>query len=123
MKEFQQHCESRYLLVATSGDISTKMAYIFPSNTFSNVESVIFLLKRYFEGFPIEIFLAFKITCFWGDQKKNFLTSGNITLKTAIHHDGWMSKDFRNELQKQFLEIVCKDYSQHINMKKEANVC
>jgi len=122
MKDFQEQCESRHLLVATSGDISPKMSYMFPSNAFYNVESIMFLLKCYFEYFPIEIFLAFKINCSWGDEEKDFSRSGHITLKTALHHDGWMLKDFRSNVQQQYQEIMTNDYRGHINRNEEKYV-
>ena len=61
MLEFKLHCEYRRLFYATSGDISTRMTYMAPCNVFSDLESIMFLLQCYFEDFPMEILIAFKI--------------------------------------------------------------
>jgi len=121
MLEFKLHCENRRLLYATSGDVSTRMTYMTPINVFSNLEFIMFLLQCYFEGFPTEILIAFKIKCRWGDDN-DYSKSGDVTLKSVLCLDGWMGENFRKNLRQQYDDILNHDHRRTIISRESENV-
>ena len=99
---FENHVLKRFLLVPTGIDEEFVMTYHIPQHLFENVESLMFLLKCYFEGVSMQVSIDF-----------NFHYENYKSYAETIQTSGAYGNGCREELIIQY-EGFKKDYIRHL---------
>ena len=104
---FSNHVERHKLLIGETSEISSEMNFLTADQSIEDIESVLFLMKSYFEGFSMSLTVDFKVDLSW--QKFGSWSHGKNHLCT-ISVRAIMGMEMRKHVMNEYNKIMSQDF-------------